>query len=350
MHLWHGSRFYKVLVVLSSLVSSGGCGPLSSARGQDAKITEFPAGFVDPAYCEDIVFAPNGRAVVLIKPEGAVKICDLITGGVETLPNPYKARPRGSKVAFSKEGQVLAVAYGPHGIVIWDMIAKREIGRIPLKRVAVEDLVLIDNDRTLLALVSTSEYDLLVNRWEVRSGELRDTVNLGKTPVLKVLSPDGRHAIFRLPIIEYAVFDLASGLKCFDLKPGGGWVFSHDGSKLISCEDSRLSIREVHSGKELMRFRASPEFSGGYPPLPSVSSDGKLLAVQGYPDSHVASVISLETGKHLGRVECGPPLSLCNVVRLSPDGRTMATQTNGVDAHDQPVKPILKLWKLPASW
>ncbi len=345
-----GPRFFRVLLMLSTLGPTGGCGRLSTAQEQAATIAKFPADFVDPTYCEDVVFAPNGRVASLLKPEGEVKFCDLTTGKVETLPCPYKGELWGSTAAYSKDGKILAVVYDPHGTVIWDIAAKKEKARIPLKRLSMKRLIFMDDDRILLALVRTHEFDLVVERWEVRSGELRGTLNLGKAPIPQVLSPDGRHAILRTPDDGYGVFSLESGMECFGLKPGGDWVFSRDGSKLISCEDSQLSIRDVPSGKVLKRLPVSIEFGSDYSQNPSMSFDGKLLAVGGYPGSHLASVLSLETGKLLGRVEFGPPLSLCKFVRLSPDGRTMATQTYGVNSHDEPVTPIMKLWKLPASW
>ncbi len=70
----------------------------------------------------------------------------------------------------------------------------------------------------------------------------------------------------------------------------------------------------------------------------------------GFPNSHLASLISLESGSILDTVECGPVESICKLIRLSPDGHSLATLTEAVNGKDQPVDPVLRLWKIPASW
>ena len=47
--------------------------------------------------------------------------------------------------------------------------------------------------------------------------------------------------------------------------------------------------------------------------------------------------------------ECCPRM-LCDVVRFSPDGRILATNTEPVNRSDQEVPPLLRFWRIPASW
>ena len=37
-------------------------------------------------------------------------------------------------------------------------------------------------------------------------------------------------------------------------------------------------------------------------------------------------------------------------VRFSPDGRILATDTESVNGFDQDVEPLLRFWRIPASW
>ncbi len=170
MRAWTKLRFSLLALTVLTLVSCGRVGHLSIARGQDTKVTEFPAGFVESTYYENMVFAPGGRTLALVKPEGVVMLCDLRMGKSEMLPKPFPGRHWSSQVAFSKDGHLLAIGYGTHGIVIWDIDAKKERARIPLRRTEVIDMVFTDRDRTLLALCWTTKLNIIAAHWEVPSG------------------------------------------------------------------------------------------------------------------------------------------------------------------------------------
>ncbi len=99
---------------------------------------------------------------------------------------------------------------------------------------------------------------------------------------------------------------------------------------------------EVPSGKEQKRLDVDPPSQMDAARELSISSKGNILAVGAYPSSHQASVVSLESGKVLDTVDCGPRLAICNKVQLSADGRTLVTSTDAVNVHDRPILPWLK--------
>ena len=69
-----------------------------------------------------------------------------------------------------------------------------------------------------------------------------------------------------------------------------------------------------------------------------------------YSNASDVALVSMETGRILSTFECCPPLWVCDNACFSPDGRILATDTFAFNGHDQPVLPILKLWRIPASW
>ncbi len=81
----------------------------------------------------------------------------------------------------------------------------------------------------------------------------------------------------------------------------------------------------------------------------AISSCAKLLAVGRYPNFNLASIISIETGKVLGTVECGPNLQECHQLCLAADGRTLVTQTSASDLRDRSVEPWLKICAFPRN-
>ena len=123
----------------------------------------------------------------------------------------------------------------------------------------------------------------------------------------------------------------------------GSWVFTADGATLVWSNQKGISIREVPSGRELKHFatRAMGPTDGA-----SLSADGKRLALM---SGCIVSLFSVATGKLLDEVECHDSAA-CKAVLISPDGRILATRSGSVSDKDQPVQPLLKLWKIPDSW
>jgi WD40 repeat protein len=109
-----------------------------------------------------------------------------------------------------------------------------------------------------------------------------------------------------------------------------------------------VTLWDVPSGRESRRFPFKPAYPGHSDHL-SLSPDKKVLAVGGFTKSHLVGLISLESGKVLGTFECCSQEMTCDVVRFSPDGRILATDTSSANHRDQGVDPLLRLWRVPAS-
>jgi hypothetical protein len=222
-------------------------------------------------------------------------------------------------------------------------------------------MTFLDDDRTLRATTvrltgdnPLSPRDYGVVRWDVATGEPRGAEDFGRHRAVFVRSPDGRYGLEQKEkdFDEVSLRDLKTGAEVLDLGPcDKRAIFTPDGSALVVCDRGSISFRELPSGRERRRVAVDPPIGppGTGTMWLAISADARLLAVGSYPEERKAALISLATGKVLTVVECGPPRSACRTLQLSPDGHTLATATDPL-ANDQPTKPDLKLWKLPADW
>jgi WD40 repeat protein len=312
---------------------------------------QLPAGMEKRSYY-DAAFSSDGKLLALSQVGGVVEIWDLIAGKRKLLSDPGEHKNAVCKLACSSSGRFLAAACRDH-ITIWELPLAKETARFSLAMVG--NMAFAASDQTLLALAipkgqgppTGQGTDREIVRIDVASGKLKSSVNLGLKTIYPIVSADGRYAALEVKD-AWGIYDLETRAKVADLNRAHGFAFSGKGSTLVSCKEGRLSILQVPSGKELKRFDMHPPFMDGYPPEMSVTFDGKLLAAGRYPDANFAGLISLETGKLLDTVECGPLLTICRYIRLSPDGSMLATVTSGIDVDDKPVVPIFKLWKISA--
>jgi len=344
--------------------------------GGFGKVTLLPAGIVDQQLYGDMAFSPDGKTLAVANHDGVVKLCDLANGSAEDLTSPYPHKDGGldfyNNLVYSKRGQFLAVDYEERAIVVRDVPGKKEKVRMPLDGDGVHSMAFSDDDRTLLALLMTSANDVrpvpddwhslryLAVRFDVSSGKRTSTVDFGKYCHFKVLSPDGRYAVLEITTkpgvpfdTSYHLFDLTTGAKVFQVggmhfdpswtSLAGCWVFSADASRLVTCNQRRISIRQVPSGKELKHFDA-PDI--GAPNGACFSSNGRFLAVR---SGRIVRLFSVERGRLLDEVECHESAA-CKAIAISPDGRTMATWSGLIDGQEKWVQPVLKLWKIPDSW
>ena len=347
----HSHRL-RLAWLAGALISSVAWSALSCQPGPRAMAIQLPTG-MEARFFYDAAFSSDGKMLALAEPGAAVEIWDLIARKRKSLSIPVAGEGAVCSLAYSKGGHFLAVSYG-RVITIWELAGGKALVRIPLEG-GGSPVAFDDDDTTLLVnLLLPSDdrpgplgFHSQVARWDVRSGKRLSTVEFEPSHFVEAICPNGRHAVIKVKD-AWGIYDLNTRAKVADLNSAHSFAFSGDGSALVSCIKSRLSVLQVPSGKELKRFDMAPPFPDGRSPNLSVSFDGKLLAAGTYPSVNSAGLISLETGKVLDSVECGPWLTMCRYVRLSPGGSMLATMTNGVNVDDQPVPPLFKLWKIPA--
>ena len=350
-------RLLNLLLLSLLLVSVEMAGRCSSAQPPGGKITQTLEGIVAPHYRYGAwALSPDGKTLALPRGERGIELWDLTTGKPTMLPNLRGKEGGAGSVAYSKSGRALAASHG-HGITIWAIPERKESVQIRRER-GVLNMVFTDADRTLLAedLVRSDDsssplkYKSVIVQWDVSSGKRLSNVDFG-THHFKAISPNGRYGVIdNWRKDGMGVYDLTTGAKILGLPSVGDFIFSDDGSTIVHYTTNLLSVTEIPSGKQLKRFVAKPPVREGNSVVLSLSSKAKLLAVGGRLEDRLASVISLESGDVLGTVECGPPLTICEKLQISLDGRTLVTGTHGANTKDQPVEPWLKIWRLPENW
>jgi WD40 repeat protein len=350
----------KALLLLVLVASGGGLCYLALGQTQDIRGTEITGVIGARHHHGPMAFSPDGKTLALPKAaEGLVELWSLETGKGQALASSFNKDGAAARhVAFSKDGRLLAVDYEYAGVTLWDLPAKKERAHIPVSRpIFVRDMAFTEGDRTLVTVMEKFEglesqpgperWDCFAVRWEVSTGKRREAHVFDPTLQFKALSPDGRYAVLQNEEGQ-TVFDLATGKKAFAIDSNGGFIFSDDGSTLVSYHGDEITLWDVPSGRESRRFAFEPGYPGDTGRL-SLSPDKKVLAVGGFTRSHVVGLISPGSGKVLGTFECCPPSMDCEVVRFSPDGRTLATDTFTANHSDQGVDPLLRLWRIPAS-
>jgi WD40 repeat protein len=304
-----------------------------------------------------MALSPDGKTLALLAAEGGTELWDLDAGKAKTLPNPIGEESGGGHVAYSNGGRSLAVSYG-HVVIVWAVPDGKESARILYEGGSV-NMLFTDADLTLLVQVLVSSgnvnrlplYNPTFDRWDVASGRPLSSVVFRGIGTVAAISPDGRFGInWPVGADRVVVYNLASRAKVTDVKGTGDFIFSDDGSTLVSRQASGISIFELPSGTELKHFDVAPPHSNSCALGISRAPRPRLLAVGRHPAPYLASLISLDTGKVLGVVECGPPGTICERVRLSNDGRTLVTGTYPWSTRDQPALPWMKIWRLPETW
>jgi WD40 repeat protein len=354
--------FFSIGLVLLVLPASGIrlCG---SARSQSLapRATELP-GFIGAQFHSGPMgFSPDGKSLALPKrADGRVELWGLETGRLQGVrSSPDQAKSPADRIAFSNDGHFLAVCYRDKGVTVWDLDANKQHVQIPVAPNFVDEMAFDDGQRTLVTVLARrSEEDRKADRWnytavhwEISTGAKLETHVFDPFLLLLALSPNGRYAILQQHKVGQIVFDLRTGKKAFAIKLGGGFLFSDDGSTLVSYDGDHVSLWEVPAGRKLIGFSYKPGCSPegyDYTDCLALSHDKKVLAIGGFTETSIVGLIDVESGRILDTFECCPRSMMCDTICFSPDGRTLATDTYPEDKLDRKVQPLLKFWKMPA--
>ena len=309
-----------------------------------------------------VAFSRDAKSLALPKRDGSVQVWDLAARSVDVLVSSLNAQTAADLAVFSSDGQSLAVLYRGTGIAVWDLRAKREVVRVTISRPQfVHDMAFADGGRNLVTMVaSVTDEDRKGGRmnysaihWDPSTGAEQLRQDFDPFLLFKALSSDGRYVVLEHEALANTVFDVSTGKKVSDVLAFGGFCFSADGSVVVSYSGKRIALWDVRSGTQLRRFAFPTSYlTPGYEDTGrvSLSHDNKLLAIGMFIHVNQVGIISLESGKVLGTFECCPPRMICHLVRFSPTGRILATDTNDVNLDDQNVAPLLRFWKIPSSW
>jgi WD40 repeat protein len=271
-----------------------------------------------------VAFSPDGKLLATGGYDRAVILWEAATGRlVRRLPHEGQV----TSVAFSPDGKTLAAGSRDKTVVLWDP----STGRVRNRLQGPDDEgfgVAFSPDGQVLAI--GGGMDGVICLREAATGKVLRRLK-GHTGWVgpRAFSPDGKVLASGSVDRTVRLWDVATGEEVRRLTSEemvNCVAFSSDGNTLaVGCfRGNAIRLWELQTGRERARL-AGP--SGGTSAL-RFSRDGKVLAAAGYDG---ARLFEVATGKerdhfvegHLGRVYC---------VALSPDGRRLATGSNDFTA------------------
>ena len=255
----------------------------------------------------EVAFSPDGKIlagtsvnVVNQVGMGVVKLYDVKTGQLLNTLTATQARKRGSSIAFSPDGQLLASGSADDGAIrLWDIETGQNTAPFPAKQ---EDessrlCVTFSPDSTKLAVGSVEGIKLL----EVATGG---------------------HIYTRQHI---DVGELKSPLHIFSV------AFSPDGARLASASWDGVKLWEVDTGQNIATLRGHTRVVDAV----AFSPDGLTLTSNSVAG---AQVWEAATGRHITTL-AGPP-NFVTSIAYSPDGTKLATGS----ANARNAEHTIKLW------
>lgn len=285
--------------------------------------------------------SPDGRTLA-IGTNGGVRLFDTGTHREFEGPPPISGRYV-SAVAYSPDGRTLAVqcASEEAEVILWDVTARREVGRIKNHGSLFQNIAISPDSRVLAETSNRKEPDATVKLWNIHP--LR---KLGEYPgrAFVAFSPDGKTlATISLvnpnrfaPTGDVALFNLTTRQETLLRGPATADVncvgFSPDGGRLAAgYGDGQMRVWDAASG------RALPAPVGHRAWIYSVaySRNGMLLA-SGSLDSTV-KLWDPKTGTALGTLRGHDTGIGC--MAFSSDGTMLASASNDT----------VKLWSVTTN-
>jgi WD40 repeat protein len=302
--------------------------PSSAARYAMLAAAALPGTAVLPGQRNNAVtavaFSPSGTMLAdVTQSSGDVRLWDIVTHRL--LRTPFPGNTEIDAVAFSPDGRMLAGADSVDGIVrLWDIAAGRQIETLVVKR----------TDGTVTLAFSPDGQDLAVGYgggwvrlWDVATGQQIGTpLKSPSYPAISVaFSPNGQTLAVADESGTVQLWDVATHQRAGNpmlqasTEPGKKVTFSPDGSLLASVGNlGSLTLWDVATGQQ-----ARP-LGGRTGELNSVafSPDGQMLATAG--EDGTVRLWDVGTRQEIGNPLDGGAGSVDSVA-FSPDGHTLVT-------------------------
>lgn len=256
--------------------------------------------------------------------EADVKLWDISTS---KQLRSFKAEGLLNFAEFSPDGRLMAAEDPEHSIVIWDLVADREVRRLKGHSGEINDIRFSSNGE----LLATASADKTARIWRIDTGILQATLE-GHTQGIQAVyfSPDGKRIATAGEDRAVKLWDLATGSllmnlpehQTFKKSNRGGYpyrvLFSPDGKRILATgRFMNIAVWDAATGNPL------PALEGHkyYVTAVAFSPDGKLMA-SGSDDRNVLlwdvgtwTVIKTFKG-HSNRMR---------EIAFSPDGQYLAS-------------------------
>ena len=241
--------------------------------------SRWPVGDVEGAV------SPDGRTYALASDNGAIRLLDLRSGGVRTLPQSHHA-PVGP-LAFTPDGATLASGDDSGAVIVWDVAAGAMRERLSGHTDTVTGMDVSTDGRTLY----TASHDTRVIAWDL-AGDRRLDRRFNPGPPFEIENTSPR-----------------------------GFAISPDGRRLaVTQADGTVNLLDTRTLTPRGRFHALD----GYAAAVEFSPDGRLLAVTG--EQGRVTLWDARTLRAAGELGELPPQH-AQALAFSPDSRLLAGAT-----------------------
>lgn len=281
-----------------------------------------------------VTFSPDGSMLASAPRSDSVRVWDVATG-IQLFTLDYQGESWNT--SYSPDGKILAVRADESTVILFDVSTQSELRRLSGTKIGWR--VAFSPDGTTLAATS---FDGFLKLWDVESGDQLFGESGHPSLIESVaFSPDGS-SLATAGDDSVKLWELSSGAlqRTFNIGERVTFVdFSPDGSQLVVTRSSfdgtpdypsTMTVWDVASGSKLRMLSDAPDL----PRRAVYSPDGQLLVVQLNRGTLV--FYDAATGSELHRI---PDDSDTNILGLdfSPDGRLIVT-TSGFDI------PVIRIW------
>ena len=242
---------------------------------------------------------PDGRAFAMVTNGDRVRLWD--TASLQPIGEPIEGS---TPIAFSQDGQRIAVGFGDSSARIWDIKSAKLVATLSGRTDSLLRAVAFNDDATRLA---TGSDDRKLRVWEPTSGRVLHTVTIAD-PVEKIaISQAGDRLAGGVASGDWHVWQLGS-------KPGAGQVqleradlwsvaFAANGTKLVGAatmgrvEVVGLTYFDAQSG----RLIAAPSGNGGETESGLRQNAVRCGEPEADPDRRVRRARSRRRGRRVGK-------------------------------------------------
>ncbi|KAF3908237.1 hypothetical protein AA313_de0204058 [Arthrobotrys entomopaga] len=295
---------------------------------------------------ESIAISPDDKLIALVFDAGKIKIWDISTGGVRTLPGDSREIQR---AVFSPNGKFIALIFNDGKAKVWDTITG-DILTLDDFSDKVHRAVFSPDGRFVAFLLWKAQYggDVVIKIWEIIAGNI-DVLTLDgfSSWVEPAFSPDGRFIASgrgnKIKILNVATGDVrtfsshADYIACVAFSPDGRFIASGsiDGNiKLwdLTYNDSQHPYTSQSAGVSTIAF--SPDNN-----LIASGSDDSSIRIWDVTTSNVRRILEGHSG-------------LITSIAFSPDGNLIASGSNdfSIRIWDVATGNVRRILKEHSNW
>lgn len=262
-----------------------------------------------------LVYNRDGTRLASAGKDGTVILWDVAAKKEAGRLTPPKEAGEAVQVAFSADGKFVLTGHKDNGVRLWDAAAGAELRKMEGPKLETQALAFSANARYAIG----GGVENCVRVWDVATGKLLRRLDVPTGGVAGVaFSPDGTKILSGIDRTA-RVWDVATGKEVSFPKPliGSLVAYSQDGRQILTTAGGQVGLYEAATGKELQRYLVLPNNSIR---AAALSADGKRVAAGG--SAGVVLLYDLDTKKLVYQSEPQPRFE--GAIAFSPGGGRVA--------------------------